>query len=470
MSALDPSPTGRTRNCPLAGVTRWVYESGMSRRYVALAIVLVIEWTYGLAAPPAPGWREYGLGGATVNCLAVAPDLVCAGTTGSGLFCRDLSSSLQSWRPLGPAGTTVLAVWIDPAQPNILVAAIAPGGPLPGVVYRTLDAGASWQRADAGLSGSIQAVSGVPGSPTVYAHGGSIWRSDDLGGSWATVFDSQAGVSLDLAVTDSNTVWGGGETVIFVGYTVISRDSGATWSQVWDSISGPGARGDNQTSDISTHPELDGTCLTGHEGFVLRTTNHGASFQEVLTAPARFHLGWDGGNPSRAYAGGSPNGGGGFAFVSRDVGQTWTPISGALAPLFVFDLAADASRLGVAYAATEDGVRRFYGGGLPLCVDTRAGIDDLILLGGPCPPSAAPAIGDLVVGHLGALSETSGSIDLGEVECLIDGADISLADIDPPEPLPGEGLFFLARLAGAADYGQSSGGLSRRASRGDCAP
>ena len=93
---------------------------------------------------------------------------------------------------------------------------------------------------------------------------------------------------------------------------MISRDAGATWSEVWDSISGPGAPGDNQTSDISTHPDLDGTCLTGHEGFVLRTTNHGASFQEVLTAPARFHLGWDGGDPSRAYAGG-----GGVVAVAR---------------------------------------------------------------------------------------------------------------------------------------------------------
>ncbi len=443
----------------------------MSGQDLARSFVLLSACTGVLSAAPAPGWREYGLGGVMVNCLAVAPDLVCAGTTGSGLFCRDLSSSLQSWRPLGPAGTTVSAVWIDPAQPNILVAAIAPGGPLPGVVYRTQNAGASWQRADAGLSGSIQALSGVPGSPTVYAHGGSIWRSDDLGRSWASVFDSQAGVSLDLSVTDPNTVWGGGETVIFVGFTVISRDGGATWNEVWDSLSGPGALGDNQTSDISTHPELDGTCLTGHEGFVLRTTNHGASFQEVLTAPARFRLGWDGGDPSRVYAGGSPNGGGGFAFVSRDVGQTWTAITGALAPHYVLDLAADASRLGVAYAATEDGVRRFYGGGSPLCVDTRAGVENLELLEGPCPLQTGPAvIGDLVAGRLGTLLEANGTIDLGEVECLIDGADISLSDIDPPEPLPGEALFFLARLVGAADYGQSSGGLSRRASLGDCAP
>lgn len=56
--------------------------------------------------------------------------------------------------------------------------------------------------------------------------------------------------------------------------------------------------------------------LTGHEGFVLRTTDHGQTFREVLAA----------------------------------------------------------------------GVYRHYGGGLPLCLDARAGVDAFVLWPRVCPP------------------------------------------------------------------------------------
>jgi len=368
---------------------------------------------------------------------------------------------------------TVTSIWIDPVSPDVMFAAT--GGP-PGTprVLRSLNGGMTWIPADAGLTGPIAAVRGVPGTQTLYAQGGSVWRSNNHGTSWHAVFlQSSAGVSLEVAPTDPGTVWAGGETVIFSGYTVVSRNGGATWEQVWDSYSGPGAPGDNQTADIAAHPLLDGTVLTGHEGFVLRTPDHGATFIEVLTAPARFDLAWDGGDPSRGYAAGSPNGGGGHAYVSRDVGLTWTPITGSLAPRTVLDLAADDGRLGVAYAASDDGILRFYGGGEPLCLDTRSGIEALQLLPGLCPsPVAGTAVvqGDAIAGGLGALRVAAGQVDLGEVECLIDSADMALADLDPPEPPQGQVLFILARLRSASDYGTSSAGLPRRPSLGDCAP
>jgi hypothetical protein len=407
----------------------------------------------------------------TLRSLAAAPDRLCAGAQANGVFCLDLAAPGATWIPRGPVGVTVASIWIDPVSPDVILAATSgpPGTPR---MLRSMNGGMTWTPADTGLTGSVSAVRGVPGTQTLYAQGGSVWRSDNRGVSWSVVFpDSSAGVSLDVAPTNPGIVWAGGETLIFSGYTVVSFDGGAHWEEVWDSYTGPGAPGDNQTADIAAHPIVDGLVLTGHEGFVLRTSDHGGVFTEVLTAPARFYLGWDGGDPSRVYAAGSPNGGGGHAFVSRDRGLTWTSITGAMAPRTIFDLAADDGRLGVAYAATEDGIHRFYGGGEALCLDTRLGIDSLRLVPGLCTTSE-PALlqGDVVVGHLGALRFATGEVDLGEVECIIDSADIALADIDPPEPPQGEVLFIVARVQSASNYGTSSSGLPRRPSLGDCAP
>jgi hypothetical protein len=358
----------------------------------------------------------------------------------------------------------VTGLWLDPSQPGVMFAATSSAA---GRIFHTIDAGGSWQRADAGVNCCILRVEGVVGQSTLYAIGGSVWRSDDSGGSWTRLIDAYFGTSLRVPSTDPNTVWAGGEFVTFTGYTMISRNRGTTWTNVWDSDS----TGDNQTSDIATHPVMDGLALTGHEGFVLRTSNRGGQFQEVLAAPtAQFFIAWDRANTQRAYAASANSLGSWHSFASEDLGLTWTPLAVPAGPLFVLDLEPDASRLGVVYAATDDGVYRFYGGGDPLCFDTRAGIDDIDVRPGPCPPSTGAIPGDVIVGHIDTLATASGWIDLDEVECLVDSGDIALAEIDPPEPAPGTALFILARLEGATDYGPSSAGVPRLPARGDCAP
>jgi len=69
-----------------------------------------------------------------------------------------------------------------------------------------------------------------------------------------------------------------------------------------------------------------------------------------------------------------------------------------------------------------------------------------------------------------AICGSPGGIDLGEVECLLESGDISLASIDLPAPAPGAVLFVLVRLDGASDYGASSDGLPQTPSQGDCEP
>jgi len=415
-------------------------------------------------------WKPFGLQGRVVRSVAGAPDLLCAGTEGQGVHCLALGggSPTSGWVAIGPGGVTATWLWIDPVRPQHRFAAAGDSWPSPSL-YRTLDGGVAWTVIDNFPSpgGRAWAVQGVPGGGPLWAAGGGVWTSSDLGNTWA-VGGPNAGLDcLEIAPADPLEVWSGGETAIFMGFTVRTLDGGQVWESVWDSR----GIGDNQTADVAVHPTVGGLVLSGHEGFVLRSENHGGAWQQVLNAQARFFLAWDGAAPDMAWAAGSPNGGTAHAFASRDRGRTWADITGSvLAPQTVFRISSDTVRNGVVYAATDDGVYRYYGGGAPVCLDTRAGMDSILLTPGLCPPAApgTAVLGDAIAFDIGQARGESGHIDLGQVECLVAGGDIAFTTLDTPDPAPGRALAILARLAAEPDYGRSSDGRHRRAAAGDC--
>jgi len=435
-----------------------------------LVLSLLLLGPDPVAASSSAGWKPFGLQGKTVYSLSMAGDLLCAGTAMDGVFCRPLGADGTSWEPRGLPGPWVTAIWLDPYQPGVMFA----GSKLNGArIYRTSDGGTNWQQADSGTEtwASIDRIDGVVGQTTLYAVGsGWFWRSGDSGDSW-TPGGFGSTYSLAVPATDPNAVWIGGENFVMQSWTALSRDRGQTWVHWYTQWPG-----DDQTRDIATHPDQDGLAIMGHEGFVRRTANHGGQFQQVLTASTYFYVAWDRVNTRRAYATGAIPvlGGGWYSFGSEDLGLTWFPLSpGPSSVARMEEIEPDAGRLGVLYAATDDGVYRFYGGGEPLCVDSRAGTDAMEVHPGACPlpaSAAEPIAGDIVVGHIGALSVSPGGIDLGEVECLLESGDVSLASIDLPEPAPGTVLFVLVRLDEASDYGASSDGLPRTPSQGDCDP
>ena len=440
-------------------------------------------------------WRPIGLQGIAVNALAAAPGRICAGTQGKGVSCLDLRAPRRGWQPAGLDGVNVTGLWIDPARPDLMFAG-TDGAFDVILMFRTRDGGGTWEPIGANVpfpqSGVrlMSLVQGVPGSSTVFAAGGSVWRSDDLGETWREVLSQAYQAALEVAPTDPGTIWAGGDfafTFAPASYTAVTRDGGAGWRVVWET--GPSTYA--PSLDAAAHPAIDGLALFGYGGCVLRTEDHGGTIAPVLQSPVGFRLDWGPGfgpqtgatggtgdpAPSRfglAYAAGSPLTNatdGAEAYLSRDGGASWASIAGkTLVQRRIFDLTADLRWAGVAYAGTDDGVLVFFGAGAPLCHDARAGVDETRLWIGVCPPILAPGparIGDAIAIVASGVTPESDHIDLGMAHCLVQDADVAFATLEPPDPPSGEALFLLAREEGG-DYGRSSDGRPRAVTFGDC--
>lgn len=418
-------------------------------------------------------WRPFGLQGIVVRSLATAPGRVCAGTEGKGVFCLDANSVRTGWRSLGPDGTTITGLWIDPLRTDVIFAAAdAPSGII--LLFRSLDGGRSWKDVGSNVPPSglreMFVVRGVAGTSTIYGAGGAVWRSDDLGETWREVYPMAYQSSLEIAPTDPQTIWAGGDLAFaFAPQSLLSlsRDGGQTWNIVFSA----GPFNYTPLMDISAHPSLDGVVLTGFFGYILRSTDHFQSFRTVLQSSAYLLVDW-GGDGLAFAAARTQSLTGSEAWLSRDGGVTWMPITGTrLAKLSVNDLEADGRQGGLAFAATNDGVYAFFGGGGPLCHDARQGVDAAVLWPGECPPILSPGpviLGDAIVTDRAALRLLTDHIDLGAVHCIVEDADVAFATIDPPDPPPGGLFLILAREEGASDYGTSSDGLPRIPSNGDC--
>src|SRR5712692_4366035 len=122
-----------------------------------------------------------------VNSLVTDPHMpgtVYAGTT-NGLF--KTADAGASWNRIekGLADTYVSAILIDPSNPNILYAGTRKG------VHKTTDGGQTWGEANAGLTTlNIRAMALSPMDPqTVYAgtNGSGLFRSTDGAKTWKHV-------------------------------------------------------------------------------------------------------------------------------------------------------------------------------------------------------------------------------------------------------------------------------------------
>jgi photosystem II stability/assembly factor-like uncharacterized protein len=205
--------------------------------------------------------------------------------------------------------------------------------------------------------GRVSRACGVPGDPLTYyaaAASGGVWKSSDGGLNWKPVFDDQPTSSIGciaVATSDPNVVYvGSGEANIRGNVSpgaglFKSEDAGKTWKHVWKQV--------GQIGTVAVHPTNPDVCFAavlGHafgpnaERGVYRTTDGGKTWAKVLyknDETGCSDVAIDPSNPRVVFAGMwqarrrpwemTSGGPGGDLYVSRDGGDTWTPLKNAMA-------------------------------------------------------------------------------------------------------------------------------------------
>jgi photosystem II stability/assembly factor-like uncharacterized protein len=232
------------------------------------------------------------------------------------------------------------------------------------------------------MSGRIADVAVHPHKPNTWHVGvgsGGVWKTENAGTTWATVFDGQASYSIGcitLDPQDPEVVWvGSGENVggRHVGFgdgVYRSADGGRTWKNM-------GLKASEHISRIIVHPNDPGTVWVaaqgplwskGGERGVHKTIDGGKTWKRTLGDDAwvgatslvmdprdpklLYAATWQRHRTVAGYMGGGP---GSAIHRSTDGGETWTKLEGGLpgGNLGKIGLALSPQQPDVVYAAIE---------------------------------------------------------------------------------------------------------------------
>ena len=297
--------------------------------------------------------------------------------------------------PRGGRVTTVTGV---PSEPRTFYMGVASGG-----VFKTTDAGASWQpitdgKVPLGSTGSIAVAESDPN--TIYLGTGSddirsnvsagrgVYKSTDAGATWSFVglYDAGQIGSVRIHPTNPNVVW-----VAAIGDAFKNNpergvfkttDGGKTWRKVLfvsDSIGAADLELDPANPDIVYAWMWRGqrkpwTIISGAEnssgvGFY-ESTDGGEHFAKITNGlPAELvgkaNLAVTAANPNRVYALVEAKPGGGL-YRSEDAGQSWKQISTfaqlITRPFYYVTLGVDPTNADVVYAGAENFYKSTDGG------------------------------------------------------------------------------------------------------------
>ncbi|MCE4536413.1 glycosyl hydrolase [Pelomonas sp. P7] len=292
-------------------------------------------------------WHRLGLKEAiefdgVVRALAVdpqRPERVYAGAD-CGLCISDDGGA--HWRRAdgAVAGMTVWSIAIDPSQPQVLYAGT--GAPSRAALFKSVDAGETWQRLPPEFPEFCQGVN-RPRLLTICVNpedGQDVWFGVEEGGCWRSRDGGQNFVRLDdprqairssdihaISILPATARAPRTFIVLTVNAVHVSQDDGQTWD--WQ-LSKQRFDGLYYTRTVMPLPDVDDSLLMaigdgtpGTKTRMYRSTDRGYHWTETLleTAPNStfWALGCHAADPSLVYAGTKY----GDLFRSRDGGLTW---------------------------------------------------------------------------------------------------------------------------------------------------
>ena len=221
--------------------------------------------------------------------------------------------------------------------------------------------------------GRTTRVTGIAGDPLIYftaTASGGVWKSENGGLEWKSIFDKQpvsSVGSIAVAPSDPNVIYvGAGEANIrgnvAEGNGIYkSTDAGKTWKQVWEQEGQIGTMVVHpRNPDIAFAAVLGSPFGPNPERGVYRTTDGGKTWQQVLYQdpdtgasdvtfnPSNPRILFAGLWQARRYPWGMTSGGEGSGLhTSRDGGDTWSRLEGEGLPDGIW------GKVGVRVAATD---------------------------------------------------------------------------------------------------------------------
>jgi len=265
-------------------------------------------------------------------------------------YCLALASvvSAQTWVGIGPTGSYIRVVTVDPITPRNVYAALVydDGHPLWGV-YKSIDGGNSWSAPNTGLptNSSVYSLAIHPSNTSVlYAglFGGGLYKSGDSGVTWNAITNglrtdvSIMGIAIDPKTTTNLYVATAGAGVYK------STDGGNTWKQTNTGLPA------STVNAIAIDPGTPSTLYVAVTSIgVYKSVDSGATWAAAssgMTANSEIHaIAINPVTPSTLYA--APDAVGGVAdgtvYVSNNGGATWTGASGIPGGLGLHTVAVD---------------------------------------------------------------------------------------------------------------------------------
>jgi len=300
-------------------------------------------------------WTPFGIGGGTVFSLAVdptVPGVVYAAALSGGIYRSADAGRTWQWR--GVATTSLVVLWTDvivsPTDPQRLYATAREGVlATTGRLYTSSDGGAHWQELfhlpDAGLD----AVAASPnGTLLVASEESEVYRSVDGGQTWNLALDPEIG-SLNNPRLAFDPLAPETAYVGALGGLWQSTDSGATWRKIETLAGGEPVEGVSELAFPGTRPGFFYVLMSGR---LFRSEDGGLTWSGGAPVTGARDIAVDPADPQTVYAVGL------LGFVSHDGGDTAAEVPfPSLGPLDVrFAIAASPAAPATLYVATDEGV------------------------------------------------------------------------------------------------------------------
>jgi len=283
---------------------------------------------------------------------ASSPDFplsIAQTSSGSGLY-RTQNAGI-TWATTGPGvgPSKVTALTADPKNNAVIYAGASRG------IFKSADGGLNWKPASGLPNDAVAAIAVDPSNTnTVYAcMSEGLYQSADAGNTWKSIVAGPV-ISVAVAATKPGLVYAGRPSAPILR----STDGGASWQEVGSAVSPAALAVDPSNSfTIYAGTSRSGIYLSTDGGNTWTFSNTG---MVAGATPVNVNaLAIDPRIPQRLYAATSIG-----LFRSSDGGTLWTPVPGAIGTLNVLALAINPQDANFVYAGTAGaGVYRSSDGG-----------------------------------------------------------------------------------------------------------